>query len=209
MRFPVKATALLLSLLLKTVAATAEDTLESVLATAAGQANVAIEYREVRHLQLLSEPWQAEGLMFVTPKHFVIEQMSPQRQLLTANQLRYRLFIPEKNARHTGLLTSPMAQKRFGLFRPLMSGDRATLDKKFDIAFRVEGKRWRIELKPKHALSAYYKRIIVEGASGKLADQMKTELDDGDDSEWFFKHQPFTAMTEKQIKDLMDEAKGE
>ena len=209
MRSLVKATALLLSLLMMAATAAAEDTLESVLATAAGQVNVAIEYSEVRHLQLLSEPWQAEGQMFVTPNLFVIEQILPQRQLLTASKQRYRLFIPEKNIRRTGMLTSPMAQKSFGLFRPLMSGDRAALEKAFDIAFRVEGQRWHIELKPKRASTVYYKRIIVEGASGKPADQMKTELDDGDYSEWSFKQQPFTSKLEERINALMVEAKGE
>ncbi len=209
MRSPVKAATLFISLFMMAAAVCAEDTLESVLATAAGQERVAIEYREVRHLQLLSQPWQAEGQMFVTPKLFVIEQLLPHRQLLTANQQRYRLFMPEKSIRRTGMLTSPMAQKSFGLFRPLMSGDRAALEKSFDIAFSVEAQRWRMELKPKRASAAYFKRIIVQGASGKPADQMKTELDDGDYSEWFFKQQPFTSSLETKVNALMDEAKGE
>jgi len=208
MQSRVKQIVLLLSLLFMSAEAMAEDTLASVLAMAAGQQHVAIEYREVRHLQLLSEPWQATGKMFVSPDAFVIEQVSPQRQLLAANKQRFWLFLPEREIRRTGMLTSPLAIKSFGLFKPLMRGDRDALEKAFDIQFTASEKQWQIELKPKSSSKSLYKRIYVKGNPGQPADQMKAEMEDGDYSEWSFKQQEFDADVEERVKALMDEARG-
>ena len=204
----VKQLLLLLSLLFMSAEAMAEDTLASVLAMAAEQQHVAIDYREVRHLQLLSEPWQATGKMFVSPDAFVIEQASPQRQLLAANKQRFWLFLPEREIRRTGMLTTPMAIKSFGLFRPLMRGDRDALERAFDVQFTATERQWQIELKPKRSSQSMYKRIYVKGSPGQPADQMKTEMEDGDYSEWSFKQQTFDADVEKRVKALMDEARG-
>ncbi|OIO74028.1 MAG: hypothetical protein AUJ57_03175 [Zetaproteobacteria bacterium CG1_02_53_45] len=188
--------------------ATAAETLESILERAAAQQNVAIDYREVRHLQMLNEPWQAEGKMIVTASAFVIDQLAPQRQLLTANKHRYWLYMPEAEIRRTGMVTSPMAQRSFGLFKPIMNGDRDALEKEFDIHFTATDKRWLLELKPKRTGRALYARITVQGEDGHPASYMKTEMVDGDFTEWFFQQQPFTSSEESSVKRLMDEARG-
>jgi len=208
MQSRVKQLLLLLSLLLMSAEAIAEDTLASVLSMAAEQQYLAIDYQEVRHLQLLSEPWQATGRMFVSPDAFVIEQASPQRQLLAANKQRFWLFLPEREIRRTGMLTTPMAIKSFGLFKPLMRGDRDALERAFDIQFTATAKQWQIELKPKRSSKSLYKRIYVKGNPSQPADQMKTEMEDGDYSEWSFKQKTFDADIEERVKALMDEARG-
>lgn len=199
----------LLSLLLISGVAAAEDTLESVLKTAADQKNVAISYREVRHLQLFNEPWQAAGQMFVTSDVFVIKQDSPHRQLLSANKHRYWLFMPDKDVRRTGMLTSSTARKVFGLFKPIMRGDKSELEKRFDIQFTATEGQWQLVLQPKHAAAGFYKRIIVKGEHEKAASYMKAEMTDGDDTEWFFRQLDFTSKIEEKITMLMNEARGE
>ncbi|MDX8389317.1 MAG: hypothetical protein R8M38_02390 [Mariprofundaceae bacterium] len=208
MRYHVRQLILLFSFILIVGDVAAKDTLESVLATAVEQHHVAINYREIRHLQLLKEPWQAGGRMFVTPEFFIIEQASPQRQLLTADRQRFRLFIPNKGIRRTGMLTSPIAKKSFGLFRPVIRGDRDALEKTFDINFSATEGQWQIELQPKRSNQAFYKRISVKGKSGKPANYMKTEMDDGDYIEWFFEQQALNFQIEEHVKILMDEARG-
>lgn len=208
MQAPIKQTALLLLFLFIASSAMAKDTLESILSVAAKQQHVAIDYHEIRHLQLLNEPWQAEGQMFVTPDDFVINQRSPERQLLASSKHRFWIFMPDKNIRRSGMLTSPMARKSFALFIPIMRGDRKTLDKKFEINFSAIDDQWQIDLKPKVANRASYKRILVKGENGHPANYMKTEMGDGDYSEWFFQQQKFNLATENMVNNLMDEARG-
>ncbi len=207
MQFHVKLS-LLLAFLLLAGSATANETLESILAIAAKQQNTSIDYREVRHLQLLNGPWQAQGRMFVTASVFVMEQLAPQRQLLTANKHRFWLYVPDKNIRRTGMVTTPMAQRNFALFKPIMHGDKKALEKEFDIHFTSTDAQWLLELEPKRANNTLYSRISVKGKNGHAAEYMKAEMPDGDFTEWFFQQQHFSSTTEKQVIKLMHEAKG-
>jgi len=208
MQFHVKLL-IVLTLLCMAGAAQAKETLESILAIAAKQQNVAIDYREVRYLQMLHEPWQAQGKMIVTINAFVIEQLTPQRQLLVANKHRFWLYAQENGMRRTGMLTSTLARRSFGLFKPIIYGDRKALEKDFDIHFESTDVEWLLELKPKQMGKALYSRISVKGKNAHTAEYMKTESPDGDFTEWFFRQQQFSATTEEMLEQLMVEAKGE
>jgi len=199
---------LLLAGLLPSFAAMAQESLDSVLARAAAQKQAAIDYHEVRHLQLLSEPWHAEGTMYVTPSVFVIEQLAPQRQLICADRSRLWLLIPERHIRRSMMLTTPVAKKNISLIRPIMHGDREALEKQFDIRFSTVDGIWRIELLPKEGGESPYSRITVSGSEGAPAERMKTELADGDYSEWTFKECPFDEQTHERVEALIKEAKG-
>ena len=208
MQFPGKLTLLILALLFSSGVATAGDTLESILAAAAGQQRVAIDYREVRHLQLLNEPWEARGHMFVTAGDFLIEQLSPERQLIAANRTLFWLYIPDKGIRRTQMLNSPMTKNNFILFMPVVRGVRKTLEKVFDIRFSTSREAWLMELRPKQLDEAIYTRISIQGKSGRAADYMKTESADGDFTEWFFQQHGFGADSEASMNKLMAMAKG-
>lgn len=207
MRSPVKPL-LLLFTLLPASAAGAGETLDSVLDRAATQKEAAIDYREVRHLQLLSEPWQGEGRIYLSGYNFVIDQHAPQQQIMVADRTRIWLLLPERNIRRSMMLTAPTAQKSLALIKPIMRGDRKSLEQHFDIAFTDDEGSWRIELVPKEAEESYYSRIVVSGPDGRAAEQMVTELADGDYSEWSFSQQPFDKATEAEIERLIKAAKG-
>lgn len=189
-------------------AAGESETLDSVLARAAAQQEMAIAYREVRHLQLLAEPWQAEGNIYVSSSAFVIEQLMPKRQLLCADRSRLWLLIPERRIRRSMMLTAPMAQKSLSLIKPIMHGDRMALEKNFAIAFSIDNGRWQIELMPKEGEESPYSRVTVAGKLGQAADSMTTELPDGDDSQWTFRQLYGGVAVGKRIEALTREAKG-
>jgi len=201
---------LLLLLMMRAVVAAAGegDTLDSVLARAAAQQQIAVAYREVRHLQLLAEPWQAEGNIYVSSSAFVIEQLTPQRQLLCADRTRLWLWIPERRVRRSMMLTAPMAQKSLSLIKPIMHGDRKALEQHFNIAFATDNGRWQITLLPKAGEESPYSRVTVAGKVGEAADSMTTELPDGDDSQWTFRQQHGGVAVAEKIEALTREAKG-
>lgn len=207
MRFRLRLTLLLLSLL-PAWTAEAGETLDSILARAAAQQQAAIEYREVRHLQLFNEPWQAEGTIYISPSIFVIEQRMPERQLLCADRSRLWLSIPERHIRRSMMLTTPMAQKRISLIRPLMHGDREALEKHFEISFSSADGQWRMELHPKEASQSAFQKIVVTGKEGEPAEEMKTEMGDGDYSEWSFLQREMSEGVIRKIEALSKEAKG-
>jgi outer membrane lipoprotein-sorting protein len=189
------------------VAAQAE-TLDSVLQRAASQHQTVIDYREVRHMQLLSLAWQSKGRIYLNDFSFVIHQQSPQKQLLVADRNRVWLLNPKRNIRRSMMITSPMAQKSLSFILPIIRGDRKALETDFDITFNDEQEKWRIVFVPKQAKDFHYSRIVLTGPKGKAADMMRTEMHDGDYSEWFFSQQPFNDDTQKQIEILIKEAKG-
>jgi hypothetical protein len=184
------------------------ETLESVLERAASQQRAVIDYREVRHMQLLSLSWQAEGRIYLNDFSFVIDQHSPQKQLLVTEGTRIWLFNPKRKIRRTMLLSAPTAQKSLSFIMPIIRGERETLEQHFQITFSDEQGNWRIEFVPKQTTDFHYSRIVLSGPRGEAAEMMRTEMHDGDYSEWFFSQKPFTAQSQKQIDRLINEAKG-
>jgi outer membrane lipoprotein-sorting protein len=188
--------------------AAATETLDSVLGRAAAQQQTVIDYREVRHMQLLSQVWQAEGRIYLSGFSFIINQLSPQKQLLVADRTRIWLLDPKRNIRRSMMMTAPMAQKSFSFIMPIIQGDRKSLEKHFNIAFSDEQGEWRIKLVPKRGEESQYSHIILSGPNGKAAERMRTESYDGDSSNWFFSQQSFSDETQKQVEQLIREAKG-
>lgn len=209
MRFPVRL--LLISLALLPFAAghaQAGETLDSVLARAAAQKRVVVDYREVRHMQLLTKPWRASGRMFIDPGRFVMEQQKPYRQLLVTRRSLYWLYIPSRYFHRTGMVNDRMGTANFGLFHAIMRGDRQRLEQQFNVRFTIKGREWRIGLRPKRPDGAPYKRIIVKGGIGHAPDSMRIYMQDGDDTAWFFKPRAYTAHTGATVKALVTEARG-
>jgi hypothetical protein len=91
---------------------------------------------------------------------------------------------------------------------PIIRGDRKALETLFDITFNDEQENWHIEFVPKQAKDFHYSRIVLTGPQGKAAKRMRTEMHDGDYSEWFFSQKPFNDNSQEQIDLLIKEAKG-
>ncbi len=190
-------------------AAAAGETLDSVLARAAAQRRVVVDYREVRHMQLLTKPWQASGRMYIDADRFVMAQHQPYRQLLVTRKSMYWLYIPGKYFRRAGMVSDRLATADFGVFRAIMRGDRQGLTRRFDVRFSVDGREWRIALRPKRADGAHYRHIVVKGHIGQAADAVRIEMSDGDATDWFFTPRRYTAKTAARLKALVTEARGQ
>jgi len=186
----------------------AQESLSSVLMRASQQKNIALEYRELRHIDVLQNIWEAKGRMYAKGDWFVIEQESPDRQLICANHLRFWLYLPDKDIRRTRMLTSPMVQKNFNIFKPIIQGDQKALERDFNIRFSSTDESWTLEMTPKNQRKIIFSRIAVTGDAGKTAKHILTTMKDGDYSERFFSPISSEKHISKTIKALMHECRG-
>lgn len=188
--------------------ASAQDSLASILAQAAKQDVVAMEYREIKHMLFLQEPVLASGRMFLAGESFVLEQLQPERLLMTTDKQRFRFFIPQKHVYHSKMLASPMVQKALQLFRPLMSGDQQALEKVFDTRFVTKNNGWALYLRPKDSKKTTFVSIRIEGKSSQAAHYAWVEMANGDTVEWFFSILPMSDQYAETMQKLLLESKG-
>ena len=59
------------------VSATAEDGFDDVLARIHITQTLHLEYKETRHLELITAPWQATGDLYISRRQMVIAQKTP------------------------------------------------------------------------------------------------------------------------------------
>ncbi|MDX8397501.1 MAG: hypothetical protein R8K49_04185 [Mariprofundaceae bacterium] len=188
-------------------AAGAKDSLESVLSAASDQQLLVLNYREVKHFMLLQEPVQASGRIFLQGENFVLEQLQAKRLLLTIDKQRLRFYMPDKHARYSKMMGSPMMQQALKLFKPLFSGDVKAIEQAFDTTFSSTKQRWSLSLKPKQGKAANFSNMRVEGKATQAADYVWVEMMGGDSSEWFFSVLASSDSDETVMQALLEEAK--
>lgn len=199
---------ILLGLLFSPLQVFAKDSLSSVLAQAAKQEIVALKYHEIKHIVFLQDAVSTSGLMFLAGDQFVLEQLQPERLLISIDQQRFRFFIPQKHIYHSKMLRSPMIQKAMGLFKPLMSGDEKALKEVFETTFVVDKKGWHLGLQPKDTTHTRFKHIQLTGKPSQAAHQVLVEMSDGSTSEWSFFMQAISEQSINTMQNLLRESKG-
>jgi len=186
----------------------AETTLSSVLGQIAKQDMVALEYREIKHIIFLQNPVIVSGRIFLKGDGFVLEQLKPERILMSADKQRFRFFIPAKHVYHSKMMTSPMVQKAMRLFKPLILGDEKALKRAFDVTFRAKENHWILKLIPKGIKDATLSSIEIKGKVYKAADYALITMTDGSTSEWFFSSLPASKQNASTMQKLLVESKG-
>lgn len=199
---------LCLIMLLLPHTALAQDTLSSVLSQASKQDMVALEYREIKHIIFLQDPVLVSGRIFLKGENFVLEQLKPERQLMTADKQRFRFLIPEKHVYHSKMISSSMVQKVLQLFKPLMSGDKQALVQVFDTQFIAGDKGWVLYLAPKNIKGSSFSKLKIEGKVSQTAHHALITMTDGSTSEWFFSALPVSEQNTSTMQKLLVESKG-
>jgi len=187
--------------------AKAQDTLASVLQQTAKQTFVGVSFREVKHMVFLQDAIETSGRILISGKYFVLEQLHPERQLMTADQHRFRFYIPAKHIRHSKMLTSTLIQKNMLYFQSLITGDQKALKAMFHTHFiSLEDHTWTLDLTPKDAKRAPFASIHIKGKSGQGAHYSDVIMPNHSHIEWFFTPDP--TLTEKILFQLIHESKG-
>ncbi len=163
----------------------AEDTLSSLMQRMKSNDAVKMAYQEIRTLELMDKPWKSSGYMFsISPDTLIKEQLFPERILMAVRGDELLYFDPANNVRHQGSMQDDNPQSQgITVFKALINGDEALLQKLYRIEFSSQSQRWTMILKSKLKPESGF-NIIVSGLSEKPADMIRIKQPDGELSEF-------------------------
>ncbi len=177
---------LLLLAVLAPVQAIAEDTLINILKRLKVQQTEHFSFHETRLIQLLAEPWQATGDMFMSPTQMVIAQHTPTSAITVISEDRLLHVSVEEDIYSTLKLKKPFAVPGM---EPLMqvlygNGESTDLQQNYNLELDVTAQRWVLQLTPRHLGKHSIISLRLSGANDHGPDQLILEQADGDSSEW-------------------------
>ena len=168
------------------VQAAAQDTLGSVLERLRVQETRHFSYRETRYLQLLAEPWQATGDMYISPQQMVIAQQSPTPlfTVISADQMQH--INAEQDIDRSLKLERPFAVPGMEPFLQLLYGTTGDTEQgqDYEISLNTAGRRWFLQLASQQNAADGIIRMQLSGDSGHGPDRLRLEHADGDRTEW-------------------------
>ena len=164
----------------------AADTLTSVLERIRIQQTRSFSYRETRYLQLLAEPWQATGVMYIAPRQMVIAQQTPKEVITTITAGRMLHIDAERGIHRSLKLNRPFALPGMEPFMQLLYGNTgySELQQDYLISFDTTGKRWSLQLAPQRRVHHDIVGMRLSGDSGQGPDRLVLAYEDGDRTEW-------------------------
>lgn len=188
----------------------AEDDLTSLMQSLKTDKAVKIAYKEIRHLELLDQPWNGSGFMYsMLPDTMIKEQLLPQKILMgvKADQLLY--FDIDENVRYQSEMTadSPYSLNII-IFKALMTTDEQLLRNNYLIDLTFSSTRWVMKLKPKNQ-SKSKMNIVVSGLLKQAVDTISIKSEDGDSSDFILQQQSTTDDIRNEINLRYQQLSGE
>ena len=168
----------------------AEDTLTTVMARMRPETAVRIRYHETRFLDLIDKPWHGAGYMYaLAPDIMVKEQTEPVREIAGASGNLMFYYDPVNDIRHQQVMADddPISLNVL-VFKALVNGDQALLEKIYQIDFFSGLKLWRLTLAAKSKrVRESLAKIVISGLPEQLANKIVVYQTDGDYSEFVLK----------------------
>lgn len=201
----------LMLLLILPFAGLAEDrVLADVLARLHEQGSGKYRYQEIRRLELLDVPVQAQGYMLTDDLGTLIKlQLQPKRVIMAiAGQSMY-YWDPGQNRRHSAPLSQGgAAAQQIAMFRSVLRGRIEDLQPVYDFAAETHGKHWTLRLTPKQdQRDASAPRITISGDAQDQHRSIIIEQADGEASEYSISQA--ADDTEHNISALLREVTGD
>jgi hypothetical protein len=179
----------LLPVVLGSSMASADDeTLEGLLARLQFHETQRFVYRETRHMQLLSEPWQATGELFIAPQRLVIVQRYPQRSLteITATHLQHSDAQNETVTRLALKQAFAVPVLKPFLLLLYAADGAGQLQREYRPDLQQTPERWTLHLLAVAHADDQPSALTLSGAAGRQPDSLVLEFADGDFTEWQF-----------------------
>jgi outer membrane lipoprotein-sorting protein len=157
-------------------------TIDSLMARFRSIPGLSAHFREEKHIALLAQPLVSEGTVhYAPPGRIARHTLTPSASsvVLDGNTLR---FGDGKNERAIDVAASPVVRAFVDSFLAVLAGDRATLERSFQVDFRSpSGQKWEITLTPRDAsLTRIIKDIRFVG-DGLVLAQMRIREGTGDE----------------------------
>jgi hypothetical protein len=164
----------------------AADSLTSVLERIRVQETRHFSYRETRTLQLLAEPWEATGDMYISLQQMVIAQQTPTLVFTIISADRMQHINTGQDIDRSLKLESPYAVPGMEPFMQLLYGTTGHTEQEQDdvIRFDTAGQRWLLQLAPGQNTANGIIHMQLSGDSGHAPDHLMLEHADGDHTEW-------------------------
>ena len=152
--------------------------LEQLMRGMADSRGVVADFREVKHIALLTEPIETRGrLYFVPPDRMLRESHAPVKSRLVVDGDRVRM---EQPGRVMDLSESAMARGFVENFVVLWSGDLEALRERYQVRFGANASGWEMTLQPRDpTLRRVIETISLRGSSETLQ-EIETREVDGD-----------------------------
>jgi outer membrane lipoprotein carrier protein LolA len=190
----------------------AKDSLAAVIARMKTDTAVRIKYQEIRHLELMADPWHGSGYMYaMTPDIMVKEQLHPVREVMgAAGDEMYYYNPPEETRYHTKMDENDSLSLQVGALQALLNGDRQLLNEMYQIEFIVKKNKWVLLLKSKSAADGKsLSRLLITGLPGAAANKITVFQTDGDNSEYILEKDAEGEEIKVIVKQLYKEIKGD
>lgn len=177
-------------------------TLDRLLEAFRGMEGLEATFREEKRIALLAEPLVSEGTLHYARGKLARHTLSPRRQSVLLEGERLRFFDGDReevvdlgaNAALRTFVTS---------FLRLLAGDRAALERAFDLRFDHEGARWRVVLEPKtDAVRRMVRRIELEGTELILAKMRVVEASGDEARTTFSEVKPNRVYRDEELRRL-------
>ncbi len=152
-------------------------TLDSLLAQFRAVPGLEAHFREEKKLSLLAAPLLSEGtLHFAPPARLLRHTTAPVASTLLID--RDRLTFGD--AEHTETIPlegNPVVRLFVDSFLKLLEGDKAALERIFQVQLKPQGERWELRLKPRLApMTQVIDSIVMQGQGVVLSKMTISEL---------------------------------
>lgn len=156
--------------------------LDDLMALLAQRRHGEADFREEQSLSILRQPLVSTGiLIYDAPDHLEQRTLTPRPQsvVLDHGVLSMRIGTRSRTMR---LADYPQLAPLIDSIRATLAGDRAALERVFEVAFDGDLEHWNLHLTPRDpALLASLARIDLEGAREQVQ-EVRVQQHDGDHS---------------------------
>jgi hypothetical protein len=162
----------------------AEDTagLDSLMALLAQRRHGEADFIEKKYLSMLKQPLESSGvLIYQAPDHLEQRTDKPRPQSVVLDQGSVTMQIGHRR-RVLRLADYPQLAPLIDSMRATLAGDRAALERVFEVDFTGTLEHWQLRLAPRDArLAATLKRIDMRGERDAVR-EVQVQQSDGDRS---------------------------
>lgn len=149
--------------------ATLADPLDDVLARLDTQGPVVARFEEERHLSFLDRPLRSSGTLSFNPPDVLIKQTLVPEPGLARIEGDELTIADASGERRIPLDADPLIRAYVAPFRALLAGDRAALERHFEVATDAAPRGWSMTLTPREeAVAERLERVEVSGGDARI-----------------------------------------
>lgn len=139
-----------------------DDALPAVMRALAATPAVEAAFREEKNLALLQEPLITQGVLYYrAPAYLRKQTLEPYPEEFQADGDWLTIETPEQGRRDFNLTGYPQLQPFVEAIRATQAGDRATLERHYQLEFQGTLADWLLRLTPRDRQAAKFITVIV------------------------------------------------